>query len=198
MKSSIPPWKACFPWASKGGSLGILPGCPGPPKSSKSLCAKRLCSLISGKKKVHKHKLFGPVGLWVFTGFVPGTNPVCPWDKSSEIRRQTQVFSLFYTVEARGKPEFVPGTNPGLSQGTNPGPKGGTKSLCEKVYVPFSLTILGLYLKRCGMALVMARPTWSMSSSTSGPEVNAPKSGEAFFLQLRLGLQCLLHNHMIS
>ena len=63
---------------------------------------------VSGKKKAHKHKLFGPVALGTprecrrdkpglspgQSGFVPGTNPgfllilhsgspVCPWDKPS-------------------------------------------------------------------------------------------------------------------
>ena len=42
----------------------------------------------SGKKKAHKHKLFGPVAPGTTTGlsqgqtqFVPGTSPGCPWDK---------------------------------------------------------------------------------------------------------------------
>ena len=61
---------------------------------------------ISGKKKAHKHKLFGPVGF--------GTVPVCPWDKPR--------FSLFHTVEA----EFVPGFVPGTNSGSN----GRRKSLC--------------------------------------------------------------------
>ena len=47
---------------------------------------------------------------------------------------QTQIFSLFYTLEA----QFVPGTN-WVCPGTNPGSKGGRKSYVLKVYVPFSL-----------------------------------------------------------
>ena len=55
----------------------------------------------SGKKKAHKHKLFGPVAL--------GTNPLCPRDKPR--------FSLlFYTMEA-GQRQFVPGTILGTKGG---------------------------------------------------------------------------------
>ena len=60
------------------------------------------------KKKAHNHKLFGPVGLGttpdlsqgqtqVFSFFhtlearsVPGTNPVCPWDKPGVEGRHTK------------------------------------------------------------------------------------------------------------
>ena len=58
-----------------------------------------------------------------FTGFVPGTNPVCPWDKLGENLGQTQVFSLFCRVEARFVPGFVPGTNP-VCPWDNPGDEG--------------------------------------------------------------------------
>ena len=47
----------------------------------------------SGKKQAHKHRFFGPVAL----GTTPGLS-----------QGQTQVFSLFYTMEA----QFVPGTDP--------------------------------------------------------------------------------------
>ena len=50
--------------------------------------------------------------------------------------RQTQVVSLFYTMEA----EFVPGTNPACPW-DNPGTKGSRKSLLLKVDVAFSLAI---------------------------------------------------------
>ena len=80
----------------------------------------------SGKKKAHKHKLFGPVALGTpqecprdkpglspgQSGFVPGTNPG---------------FFLFYTAEA----QFVPGTNP-VCPWDIPGTKGGRQSLCVK------------------------------------------------------------------
>ena len=46
----------------------------------------------SGKKKAHKHKLFGPIALGTTHGVVPG---------------QTEVFSLFYIAQV------VPGTNRG-------------------------------------------------------------------------------------
>ena len=52
----------------------------------------------------------------VFTEFVPGTNPVCPWDKSGEKLGQTQEFSLFYTLEARFH-RVCPWDKPGLSLG---------------------------------------------------------------------------------
>ena len=72
----------------------------------------------SGKKKAHKHKLFGPVAL--------GTTLGMSWG-------QTQVFSLFYTMEA----QFVPGTNkPSLSLR---GPRAAERVYVLKVYVPSSL-----------------------------------------------------------
>ena len=76
-------------------------------------------SLFAGKKKAHKHKLFGPVAL--------GTPRVCPRDKVGLSQGQTQLFSLFYTAEA----QFVPGTNP-VCPWDIPGTKGGRKSLCVK------------------------------------------------------------------
>ena len=74
----------------------------------------------------------------VFTGFVPGTNPVCPWDKSGEKQGQTQEFSLFYTVEARFH-RVCPWDKPGLSQGQTRGRRAAQKVYVKKVYVPFSL-----------------------------------------------------------
>ena len=73
----------------------------------------------------------------VFTGFVPGTNPVCPWDKSGEKQGQTQEFSLFYTVEARFH-RVCPWDKPGLSQGQSRGRRAAQKVYVKKVYVPFS------------------------------------------------------------
>ena len=94
----------------------------------------------SGKKKAHKHKLFGPVALGTppecprdkpglspgQSGFVPGTNPgfllilhsgspVCPWDIPS--------LSL-------GHSQFVPGTFRGR--------RAADRVYVLKVYVPFS------------------------------------------------------------
>ena len=74
----------------------------------------------------------------VFTGFVPGTNPVCPWDKSGEKQGQTQEFSLFYTVEARFH-RVCPWDKPGLSQGQSRGRRAAQKVYVKKIYVPFSL-----------------------------------------------------------
>ena len=76
----------------------------------------------------------------VFTGFVPGTNPVCPWDKSGEKQGQTQKFSLFYTVEARFH-RVCPWDKPGLSQGQSRGRRAAQNVYVKKVYVPFSLAI---------------------------------------------------------
>ena len=72
----------------------------------------------------------------VFTGFVPGTNPVCPWDKSGEKQGQTQEFSLFYTVEARFH-RVCPWDKPGLSQGQSRGRRAAPKVYVKKVYVAF-------------------------------------------------------------
>ena len=65
---------------------------------------------------LHKHKPFGPDGLGTTPGlsqgqarFVPGTGP-------SLSLGQTQVLSLFDTVErslSRGQAQFVPGDKPG-------------------------------------------------------------------------------------
>ena len=74
----------------------------------------------------------------VFTGFVPGTNRVCPWDKSGEKLGQTQEFSLFYTVEARFH-RVCPWDKPGLSLGQSRGRRAAQKVYVKKVYVPFSL-----------------------------------------------------------
>ena len=69
-------------------------------------------------------------------GNVPGTNRECPRDKVGLSQGQTQVFSLFYTPEAK----FVPGTNPVCPRDI-PGTKGGRKSLCVKnlcaFFVPY-------------------------------------------------------------
>ena len=72
----------------------------------------------SGKKKAHKHKPFCPVNLGTTPGLSLG---------------QTQVFSLFYPVEA----QFVPGTTP-VCPWDKPGSKGGRIT----VYVPFSLATI--------------------------------------------------------
>ena len=91
--------------------------------------AKTKCQ--SGKKKAHKHKLFGPV-LLGHPGNVPGTNQVCPRDKVGLSQGPTRFFSLLCTVEA----QFVPGTNP-VCPGDIPGTKGGRKSLCVKSLCAF-------------------------------------------------------------
>ena len=62
-----------------------------------------------------------------FTEFVPGTNPVKTWDKPG--------FSPYFT---QWKPDFT-----GFVPGTIPGTKGGTESLCEKIFMClFSLAIV--------------------------------------------------------
>ena len=89
--------------------LGPLDGKSGRPKNAKSNKTQRIqpSHARPSEKKTHKHKPFAPVGL--------GRPQVCPRDKPDSSLGQTrlslgqaQVFSLFYTVEAR----FAPGTNP--------------------------------------------------------------------------------------
>ena len=82
-----------------------------------------------------------------FTGFVPGTNPVCPWDKPGENLGQTQVFSLFYTVEARFH-RVCPWDKPSSSLGQSRGRREAQRVYVKKVYVPFSLAIGGKTLSR--------------------------------------------------
>ena len=76
---------------------------------------------VSGKKKAHKHKLFGPVALGTTPGlalkqtqFVPGTNSGCP-----------EVPSLFYS----GTPA-CPWDKPGLSLGQSGGEWRQKKFMC--------------------------------------------------------------------
>ena len=72
----------------------------------------------------------------VFTGFVPGTSPVCPWDKSGEKQGQKPRNSPYSTQWKPDFTGFVPGTNP-VCPTDNPGTKGGTESLCEKSLCAF-------------------------------------------------------------
>ena len=98
------------------------------PKARAGKCPKK-----SGKKKAHKHKLFGPVAL--------GTPRECPRDKPGL---------------SPGQSGFVPGTNPGFSSyftqrkpglslgqtrfvpGTFRGRRAADRVYVFKVYVPFS------------------------------------------------------------
>ena len=87
----------------------------------------------SGKKKAHKHKLFGPVDLGTprecprdKPGFVPGTKWVCPRDKprfSSYCTQRKPSLSL-------GQTQFVPGTFRGR--------RAADRAYVLKVYVPSS------------------------------------------------------------
>ena len=85
----------------------------------------------SGKKKAHKHKLFGPVALGTTpgmsrgqTGFnVPGTKWVCPREKP----RFSPHFTQWKPSLSQGQTQFVPGTIPGT--------KGGRKSLYVKRFL---------------------------------------------------------------
>ena len=88
----------------------------------------------SGKKKAHKHELFGPVGLGMTLGcprdkprFVPGTNPVCPWDKAG-----------FLLMLHSGSPA-CPWDKPGLSLEQTRGRRATQNVYVLNVYVPFSL-----------------------------------------------------------
>ena len=85
------------------------------PIFEKSPPATASFGFLSGKKKAHKHKVFGPVALGTTpglsqgqTGFVPGTNPLCPRDKPG--------FSPYFTQLkpslSQGQTGFVPGTIP--------------------------------------------------------------------------------------
>ena len=76
--------------------------------------------LESGKKKARKHKLFCPVGLGTTPGLSREFHRACPRDRvpplPGENLGQTQVFSLFYTLEARFH-RVCPWDKPGLPQG---------------------------------------------------------------------------------
>ena len=79
-------------------------------------------SLISGKKKAHKHELFGPVALGTTPGlsqgqtrFVPGTNPLCPRDKPP-------YFSDILSLTGAPLPDPAP-TPPNTPKRTRNGPE---------------------------------------------------------------------------
>ena len=96
--------------------------------------ARRLMQMVARIDRKHKHKLFGPLAL--------GTTPGMSQDKPGLSLGQThfvqsQVFSLFYTMEA----QFVPGTNP------VPRTKGGGESLCVKIGILLGLHGMGNGLK---------------------------------------------------
>ena len=87
------------------------------------------------KKKAHKQRLFGPVGLGTTPGlsqgqtwFVPWANPVCPWDKP----RFAPYFTQWKQGLCLGQTQLVPGT---LTWGRG----AAEKDSVLKVYVPFSL-----------------------------------------------------------
>ena len=105
--------------------------------------ARRLCRSFGAPPEIQARKRHININFFVrlvpiFIGFVPGTNPVCPWDKS-EKQGQTQEFSLFYTVEARFH-RACPWDKPGLSQGQSRGRRAARRVYVKKIYVPFSLT----------------------------------------------------------
>ena len=80
------------------------------------------CGCDFQKRKRHININFFVRLVPVFTGFVLGTNPACPWDKSGEKQGQTQEFSY----STQWKPDFtgfVPGTNP-VCPRDNPGDEG--------------------------------------------------------------------------
>ena len=89
--------------------------------------------LISGKKKAHKHKLFGPVALGTpreCPRDKPGLSPVCPGDKPR--------FSSYFTQRkpslSLGQTRFIPGTFRGR--------RAADRVYVLKVYVPFSFPII--------------------------------------------------------
>ena len=87
-----------------------------------------VCTLLN------KHKLFCPVGLGTSPGLSRGQARLVPGNKPGENLGQTQVFSLFYTVEAR---RFA-----GLGQ--TRGRRASQIVYVKKVYVPLSLATPGL------------------------------------------------------
>ena len=104
------------------------------PKSSNYISlfeVLRISGCFSGKKKAHKHKLFGPVALGTTPGlslgqtrFVPGTNPGCPRDKP----RFSSYFTQWKPSLSLGQARFVPGTNP-VCPWDKPVANGGRRSL---------------------------------------------------------------------
>ena len=67
-------------------------------------------SILSGKKKAHKHKLFGPVALGTTPGMSQG-KPGCAWDKPTLSQAQTQISPSFTQWEpslSQGQTQFVP------------------------------------------------------------------------------------------
>ena len=69
----------------------------------------------------------------VFTGFVPGTNPVCPWDKSGENRDKPRnsPYSTQWKPDFTG---FVPGTSP-VCPRDNPGDEGRHRKFMWKKFM---------------------------------------------------------------
>ena len=99
------------------------------------------CVTVNQARKRHININFFVRLVPVFTGFVPGTNPVCPWDKSGEKLGQTQECSLFYTVEARFH-RACPWDKPSLSQGQSRGRRAAQKVYCGVQIIPYRVFIL--------------------------------------------------------
>ena len=85
-------------------------------------CFPNVLAILSGKKKAHKHKVFGPFAL--------GTPRECPRDKPGLSPGQSARFSSYFTQLVPVWPWDIPGT------------KGGRQSLCVKslcaFFVPYS------------------------------------------------------------
>ena len=63
---------------------------------------------FSGKKNARKHKFVGPDGLGTTPGFVPGTNPDCPWDKPLGRKScRTKVPRIFRIFVPNSAPNFA-------------------------------------------------------------------------------------------
>ena len=120
------------------------------------------------KSVSYKHKLYSPVAI--------GTMPVCPRDKPSLSRGQTQVLSLFYTVET----QFIPGTNAACPW-DKPGAKGGrqslrVKSLCAlRAFCSLKRAFWQISRYRRGLWQILMRGLWQDRRGGAVSKLQTPK-----------------------
>ena len=77
-------------------------------KSESVKCRFSKCRFSQARKRHININVFLSGWSWDDPGFVPGFHRFCPWDEPGENLGQTQVFSLFYTVEARQTRDSLP------------------------------------------------------------------------------------------
>ena len=146
---------------------------------------KKKPSTVSGKKKAHKHKFFGPVALGTTPGMClgqiglfPGTNPLCPRDKP----RFSPYFTQWKPSLSLGQTQFVPGTTRGRRAAQN--------VYVSKVYVPFSLATVS---KEAASNSFSNDPfLWSQNFSRLPPGLWMLRTLVGEGLQLRAFLVCRL------